>query len=196
MASSFKACSSFSTAEVIMLCNRSASFIKTALASAIARNMGYADMVLPGFTPDWFTFSSVLSACSELGWLFLGQQLHRWVIKSGLCFDVCVGCSLVDMYEKCAVNSSMDDSRKIYNHVVKLGLASVNIVGNSLIGMNSDSGDAFELYSQIDGPGVGLDAFRFAKSLEWSCKCWSSWCGNIEVAFQDFKQMDDRTIGM
>ncbi|KAL2556230.1 Pentatricopeptide repeat-containing protein [Forsythia ovata] len=286
----------------------------------------FRDMVLAGFTPDRFTFSSVLSACSELGWLLLGRQLHCWVIKNGLCFDVCVGCSLVDMYAKCAVNCSMDDSRKVFdrmpehnvmswtaiitgyvqnggfekaaielywrmmiegrvkpnhftfasvlkacgnlfnadlgeqihNHVVKLGLASVNCVGNSLISLysktdrmedarkafefvfernlisynalidgharNSDSDEAFELYSQIDGSGVGFDAFTFASLLSGAASigavgkgeqihaqllksgfesnlCVSNAlismytrCGNIEAAFQVFKGMEDRNV--
>ncbi|XP_022888726.1 pentatricopeptide repeat-containing protein At3g49170, chloroplastic-like [Olea europaea var. sylvestris] len=286
----------------------------------------FRDMVLAGFTPDRFTFSSVLSACSELGWLFLGQQLQCWVIKNGLCSDVCVGCSLVDMYAKCSVNSSMDDSRKvfdrmpehnvmswtaiitgyvqngsfekeaielycrmmiesrvkpnqftfasvlkacgnlfnadlgeqIYNHVVKLGLASVNLVGNSLISMyaktdrmedarkafeflfernlisynalidgyarNSESNEAFELYTHIDGSRIGLDAFTFASLLSGAASVGAvgkgerihvqllksgfesnqcvanalismyTRCGNIEAAFQVFEQMEDRNV--
>ncbi|CAA2998744.1 pentatricopeptide repeat-containing At3g49170, chloroplastic [Olea europaea subsp. europaea] len=284
------------------------------------------DMVLAGFAPDRFTFSSVLSACSELGWLFLGRQLQCWVIKNGMCSDVCVGCSLVDMYAKCSVNSSMDESRKvfdrmpehnvmfwtaiitgyvqngsfekeaielycrmmiesrvkpnhftfasvlkacgnlfnadlgeqIYNHVVKLGLASVNLVGNSLISMyaktdrmedarkafeflfernlisynalidgyarNSDSNEAFELYIQIGGSRIGLDAFTFASLLSGAASVGTvgkgerihaqllksgfesdqcvanalismyTRCGNTEAAFQVFEQMEDWNV--
>ncbi|KAK9271679.1 hypothetical protein L1049_002042 [Liquidambar formosana] len=60
------------------------------------------DMVLSEHVPDRFTLSGVISACAELELLSLGQQLHSRVIRSGLASDVCVGCSLVDMYAKCA----------------------------------------------------------------------------------------------
>ncbi|GKV25682.1 hypothetical protein SLEP1_g35081 [Rubroshorea leprosula] len=72
----------------------------------------FLDMVLSGYMPDRFTLSSVMSACSELELFSLGQQLHSLVIRSGLASDVCVGCSLVDMYVKCVADGSIDDSRR------------------------------------------------------------------------------------
>ena len=51
----------------------------------------FLDMELSGYVPDRFTYSSVLSACTELGLLALGKQLHSRVIRLGLASDVCVG---------------------------------------------------------------------------------------------------------
>ncbi|KAL6533296.1 hypothetical protein OROMI_027408 [Orobanche minor] len=285
----------------------------------------FLDMIIAGFVPDQFTFSSCLSACSEIGLLSVGHQLHSWVIKNGFCLDVCVGCSLVDMYLK-SLDGSTDDSRKafdrmpdhnvmswtaiitgymqtgdcdneaielycrmitegrvkpnhftfssllkacgnlfnprlgeqIYVHAVKLGLSSVNCVGNSLISMytrcdrmddarrafeflleknllscnalvngysrNSDSDEAFELFNQIKNSGHGVSAFTFASLLSGvasigavgkgeqiharliksgfdSNLCISnalismySRCGNIESAFQIFKDMEGQNV--
>nr|GFB44971.1 hypothetical protein [Tanacetum cinerariifolium] len=70
-------------------------------------------MLLGGFMPDRFTLSSVVSACAELGFVSVGQQLHSWVVKMGLCLDVYVGCSLLDMYAKCDTKEPMEDARKV-----------------------------------------------------------------------------------
>ncbi|KAJ9679775.1 hypothetical protein PVL29_021630 [Vitis rotundifolia] len=191
----------------------------------------FLDMELSGYVPDRFTYSSVLSACTELGLLALGKQFHSQVIRLGLASDVCVGCSLVDMYAKCAADGSVDDSRKVfdrvpehnvmswtaiitayvqsgecdkeaielfckmisgeqvYSYAVKLGLASVNCVGNSLISMYARSGrmedknlvsynaivdgyaknlkseEAFLLFNEIADTGIGISAFTFASLL-------------------------------
>ncbi|KAJ9159573.1 hypothetical protein P3X46_025075, partial [Hevea brasiliensis] len=129
----------------------------------------FINMVSSEYIPDKYTLSGVFSAS----------------IKSGLFLDVCVGCSLVDMYAKCATDGFMGDSRKVFDrmsdhnvmswtaivtgyvqrqvkpkhftfssilkacanlsdlhmgeqvfaYAVKLGLASVNCVANSLISM-------------------------------------------------------------
>ncbi|KAJ8572984.1 hypothetical protein K7X08_009495 [Anisodus acutangulus] len=170
----------------------------------------FMEMVSEGFVPDRFTFSGVLSACAEPGLSLLGRQLHGWVIKSRLSSDVCVGCSLVDMYAKRYVQSGHYDmeSIKLYSrmidgpvkpnhftfssllkacgnlsnlvigeqickHAVKLGLASVNCVANSLISMYAKFGrmeearKAFELlfeknlvsyYIIVDGYSKNLDS--------------------------------------
>ncbi|XP_015067756.1 pentatricopeptide repeat-containing protein At3g49170, chloroplastic-like [Solanum pennellii] len=199
----------------------------------------FLEMVSEGFVPDRFTFSGVLSACAEPGLSLLGRQLHGGVIKSRLSADVCVGCSLVDMYAKSTMDGSMDDSRKvfdrmadhnvmswtaiitgyvqsghydmeaiklycrmidglvkpnhftfssllracgnlsnpaigeqIYNHAVKLGLASVNCVANSLISMYAKSGrmeearKAFELLFEKNLASYNIIVDGCSKSLD------------------------------
>ncbi|GJV40610.1 pentatricopeptide repeat-containing protein [Tanacetum coccineum] len=74
-------------------------------------------MLLGGFMPDRFTLSSVVSACAELGFVSVGQQLHSWVVKMGLCLDVYVGCSLLDMYAKCDTKEPMEDARKVFERM-------------------------------------------------------------------------------
>ncbi|XP_020248733.1 pentatricopeptide repeat-containing protein At1g20230-like [Asparagus officinalis] len=50
--------------------------------------------------PNSVTVASVLPACSGLGVLSLGKELHSYVIRSGLKINVYVGGSLIDMYLK------------------------------------------------------------------------------------------------
>ncbi|XP_020206322.1 pentatricopeptide repeat-containing protein At3g49170, chloroplastic [Cajanus cajan] len=207
----------------------------------------FCRMLVSGYTPDSFTLTSLLSSCAEMELLSPGKQLHSWVIRSGLGSDVCVGCSLVDMYAKCG---SVENCRKMFNrmprhnvmswtalisgyvqgrqeeeaiklfcnmlpgHVapncytfssvikacanlpnfgfgkqlhgqtIKLGLASINCVGNSLINMYARSGrmecaqKAFDIlfdknlisYStavdanakEIEHTGIGASSFTYA----------------------------------
>lgn len=67
--------------------------------------------------PDRFTLTVVLSACSRLELISLRVQLHSCIIWSGLASDVCVGCSLVDMYVKCVASGSIHDLRKVLNRM-------------------------------------------------------------------------------
>lgn len=285
----------------------------------------FLDMILSGFLPDRFTLSGVVSACSELELFTSGKQLHSWAIRTGLALDVCVGCSLVDMYAKCTVDGSVDDSRKVfdrmldhnvmswtaiitgyvqsggrdkeavklfsdmiqgqvapnhftfasvlkacgnlldssvaeqvYTHAVKRGLALDDCVGNSLISMYARSGrmedarkafeslfeknlvsyntmvdayaknlnseEAFELLHEIEDTAVGTSAYTFASLLSGASSIGAigkgeqihariiksgfesnrciynalistySRCGNVEAAFQVFKEMEDRNV--
>ncbi|XAR52231.1 hypothetical protein NMG60_11020180 [Bertholletia excelsa] len=217
----------------------------------------FVDMVVGGYTPDRFTFSSIVSACAESGLLSLGEQLHSLVIKYRLAFDVCVGCSLVDMYAKCTPDGSMFNSRKvfdlmpdhnvmswtaiitgyvqscghdkeavklyfrmieneylpnhftfasllkacgnlsnpafgeqIYNHAVKLGLASVNCVANSLISMYArsarmeDAQKAFDLLFEKNLVAYNTIVDGYAKNLD------------AYEAFGVFNQIEDTGIGV
>ncbi|KAJ4966350.1 hypothetical protein NE237_018199 [Protea cynaroides] len=51
--------------------------------------------------PDLFTFSSILTVCSNLAALEQGEQIHAQAIKTGFLSDVIVGSALVNMYNKC-----------------------------------------------------------------------------------------------
>lgn len=131
----------------------------------------FQDMVVAGFYPDQFTFSSCLSASSEVGFLNIGQQLHTWVIKYGLCLDVCVGCSLVDMYAKCA---DMDTSRKAFDRMPEHNVMSWTAIITAYVqkGGSSDNEKAIELYSRMMTEGrVKPNHFTFAALFKA--------CGNL-----------------
>ncbi|XP_057429030.1 pentatricopeptide repeat-containing protein At1g03540 [Lotus japonicus] len=54
-----------------------------------------------GLVPDGFTFGTLLAACANLGWLRQGKELHAKVVGLGICGNVVVESSLLDMYGKC-----------------------------------------------------------------------------------------------
>ncbi|CAN0903160.1 Pentatricopeptide repeat-containing protein At3g49170, chloroplastic [Linum grandiflorum] len=61
----------------------------------------FVDMISSGYMPDRFTHGAVISACTELGSLSAGRQLHTWVIKSSFEPSLHVSNALIAMYSTC-----------------------------------------------------------------------------------------------
>ncbi|KAM1770521.1 hypothetical protein EV1_044943 [Malus domestica] len=58
-------------------------------------------MLEHGFYPNEYCFASVIRACLNARNIGIGKIIFGSVIKSGyLGSDVCVGCSLIDMFAK------------------------------------------------------------------------------------------------
>ncbi|XP_010943720.3 pentatricopeptide repeat-containing protein At2g27610 [Elaeis guineensis] len=68
-----------------------------------------------------FMVASVLSACSSLGVLAVGKQVHCYVIKSGIPSDQFVEAAVVDMYVKC---NELDLAYQAFSELDEPGLAS------------------------------------------------------------------------
>nr|XP_016465387.1 PREDICTED: pentatricopeptide repeat-containing protein At3g49170, chloroplastic-like [Nicotiana tabacum] len=131
----------------------------------------FLEMVSEGFVPDRFTFSGVLSACAQLGLSLFGRQLHGWVVKSRLSSDVCVGCSLVDMYAKCTMDGSMNDSRKVFDQMADHNVMSWTAIITGYVQSGCYDMEAIELYCRmIEGP-VKPNHFTFSSLLKA--------CGNL-----------------
>ncbi|KAF9616372.1 hypothetical protein IFM89_029626 [Coptis chinensis] len=113
----------------------------------------FLEMELSEFVPDSFTLSSVISACAELESFQLGQQLHSRVIRSGLALDVCVGCSMVDMYAKCATGGSFDESRKVFDRMPNHNVMSWTAIITGYVQCGGHDYEAIYLFCEmIHGP--------------------------------------------
>ncbi|WCJ43736.1 Tetratricopeptide repeat (TPR)-like superfamily protein [Euphorbia peplus] len=126
----------------------------------------FLDMVLSGFVPDRYTLSGVVSACAELGLVSFGKQLHSWAIKSGLVSDVCVGCSLVDMYAKCAPDGSIIDSRKVFDSMPDHNVMSWTAVITGYVQIGGHDREAVELFLQMIEGRVKPNHFTFSSILK------------------------------
>ncbi|KAL7003587.1 hypothetical protein U1Q18_004739 [Sarracenia purpurea var. burkii] len=150
----------------------------------------FFDMLEYGKYPNQFCFSAVIRACSnpgnawigmiifgiisvcaELGLLSLGQQLHSQVVKQRLAFDVCVGCSLVDMYAKCAADGSMVDSRKVFDLMPGHNVMSWTAIITGYVQSGGHDKEAVELYCRMIQDQVLPNHFTFSSLLKA--------CGNI-----------------
>lgn len=67
-----------------------------------------------GVREDSSTFTSLLSACSAVGSLELGKQIHSHACKFGVIDDVVVASSLLDTYSKCGRPS---DACKLFSEL-------------------------------------------------------------------------------
>nr|XP_043634026.1 pentatricopeptide repeat-containing protein At3g49170, chloroplastic [Erigeron canadensis] len=135
-------------------------------------------MLFAGFMPDRFTLSSVVSACAQSGCLSVGQQLHPWVLKSGLCSDVYIGCSLVDMYAKCG---PMEDAIKVFQRMPSHNVMSWTAVITGCVqsGGGLDK-TAIQLYRQMITQGDVLPNHFTYSGLLKACASLS----NLEVGKQ------------
>ncbi|OAY44342.1 pentatricopeptide repeat-containing protein At3g49170, chloroplastic [Manihot esculenta] len=126
----------------------------------------FITMVLSGYSPDRYTMSGVVSACAELGLLSAGQQLHSWAIKSGLVLDVCVGCSLVDMYAKCTMDGSMGDSRKVFDRMSDHNVMSWTAIITGYVQSGECDKEAIELFLVMIEGQVKPNHFTFSGILK------------------------------
>ncbi|KAI3696570.1 hypothetical protein L6452_28944 [Arctium lappa] len=140
----------------------------------------FLSMLLCGFVPDRFTLSSVVSACAELGFVSVGRQLHSWVIKLGLCSDVCVGCSLVDMYAKCATTEPMEDARKLFERMPDHNVMSWTAIITGHVQSGGLDTTAIELYCKMITQGDVLPNHFTYSSLLKACASLS----NLQVGKQ------------
>ncbi|KAK3006684.1 hypothetical protein RJ639_016952 [Escallonia herrerae] len=118
-----------------------------------------------------FTFSTVVSASAELGLLTFGQQLHNWVVKSSLCLDVAVGCSLLDMYAKCASDGSVKDARKVFDRLSDRNVMSWTAIITGYVQSGGLDKEAVELYCRMIEDLVSPNHFTFSSLLKA--------CGNL-----------------
>lgn len=126
----------------------------------------FFSMLLSGNKPDRFTLSSVLSACAELKWLLLGQQLHSWVVRLGLASDVCVGCSLVDMYAKCAADGSVKNSRKVFDSIPDHNVMSWTALITGYVQGDGQDLEAINLFCDMLQGHVAPNHFTFSGVLK------------------------------
>lgn len=82
----------------------------------------FRDMKDAGVTPNSFTYSGVLSACSSAPEPELGRQIHCRVIKAGLEDDVSVANALVDLYAK--HSRDLDDTVRAFAAIVSPNIVS------------------------------------------------------------------------
>lgn len=126
----------------------------------------FLDMILHGYEPDQFAFSSVMAACSRLGLLSFGKQLHSYIIRSGLALDRSVGCCLVDMYAKCAIDGSVDDSRKIFDCMPNHNVMSWTAIITGYVQSGGCDEEAIKLFQEMILNHVFPNHFTFSSILK------------------------------
>ncbi|OMP08596.1 hypothetical protein COLO4_06304 [Corchorus olitorius] len=110
-------------------------------------------MQVMGFMPNSTSITSVLQAVSELGMLKFGREIHGYVIRNGLDYDVYVETSLLDMYVK---NDCLGKAHAVFDNI-----SNRNIVAwNSLISGYAFKGlfeDARKLMNGMEEEGIMPD---------------------------------------
>lgn len=95
--------------------------------------------------PNNMTFSSVISACSQLGDLRFGSWIEEYMGCIGIELDDHLGTALVDLYSKCGC---MD---KAFEHFVKLNKRDLVAYSAMILGcgINGKSSEAISLFKEM-----------------------------------------------
>ncbi|XAR55468.1 hypothetical protein NMG60_11035542 [Bertholletia excelsa] len=197
----------------------------TSVISALTRNdlfgealeFFYSMQRIYGLLPDIFTFGTVLTACGNLGRLRQGKQVHARVITEGMCGNVVVESSLVDMYGKCGL---VDESWQVFDRMSQKNTVSwCALLGgycqkgdfNRVIELFREHDEANDLYSlgTVLRACAGLAAVRQGKEVHCHYLRKGGWrdvivesalvdlyakCGCIDFAFRIFKLMPVRNL--
>ncbi|KAG6414301.1 hypothetical protein SASPL_127020 [Salvia splendens] len=90
----------------------------------------FFQMVEDGVRPDQYTFPRVLKACGGVGVVQIGEEVHRWVVRSGFGNNAFVLNALVDMYAKCG---DIVRARKVFDGIKGKELVSWNSMINGYV---------------------------------------------------------------
>ncbi|KAI5082556.1 hypothetical protein GOP47_0002299 [Adiantum capillus-veneris] len=82
-------------------------------------------MQAKGIYPDAFTFVCTLKACTSLGAMSKGQEIHQEIVRVGLEGEPFVGSALVDMYAKCA---SVMEAERVFDRLLVRDVVLWNVI--------------------------------------------------------------------
>ncbi|KAG8369013.1 hypothetical protein BUALT_Bualt15G0106100 [Buddleja alternifolia] len=111
--------------------------------------------------PDQVSFSSVLSACSNVCRAALGRQVHGVIVKQGLEYLAYVKNSLMDMYCKCGV---FDDAEKLFRTIEDRDVVTWNVMVMGFV-QNGNFEDACNFFWVMRREGILPDEASFSTVL-------------------------------
>ncbi|KAL2239744.1 UNVERIFIED_CONTAM: Pentatricopeptide repeat-containing protein [Sesamum indicum] len=111
--------------------------------------------------PDSVTVACLLGTCSSIGVLHKGMQLHSYAIKAGMCSDIIIEGSLLDLYVKC---SDIKTAHKFFvaTQTDNVVLWNVMLVAYGQIGNLQES---FNIYSQMQILGLQPNQYTYPSIL-------------------------------
>ncbi|KAK9105423.1 hypothetical protein Scep_022267 [Stephania cephalantha] len=131
--------------------------------------------------PDRYVLSSVISACSALGLLESGKQIHAYVLRNGIDTDLSVTNSLIDFYAKC---HKVKMSKKLFNQMdVKNVVSWTTMIAGFM--QNSCDWEAMRHFFEMSRLGWRPDSF--------TCTSILTSCGSLR-ALEQGRQVHSYTI--
>nr|XP_010934061.1 LOW QUALITY PROTEIN: pentatricopeptide repeat-containing protein At4g25270, chloroplastic-like [Elaeis guineensis] len=137
-------------------------------------------MLADGIEPDSITISSMLSGFSLPSTNKLGLQIHGWVLRHGLEWNLSVANSLVGMYSE---HNQLDRARSIFESMPEKDLVS----WNAIIHAHRRDHRVLTMFQSMEDSGVLPDQVTFVSLL--------SACANlglVEDGRRLFSEMEER----
>lgn len=136
-----------------------------------------------GVSPDNYTYSFLLKACSGKAWLSVVQMVHTHIEKCGFCSDIFVPNALIDSYSKCGP-VGVFAAKKLF---LAMGVRDV-VSWNSMIGglvKVGELGEARQLFDEMPE----RDLVTWNTMLDGYVKA-----GQMSEAFEFFQRMPERNV--
>ncbi|CAI0384334.1 unnamed protein product [Linum tenue] len=121
----------------------------------------FKEMQVKGLVPNQFTYPSILRTCTLSGALYLGEQIHTLVMKTGFHFNVYVCNALVSLYARCG---KTQEAYLVFNNMDTKD----SISWNGLISGFSQSGhyeEALNVFNQMNKVEVEPSVFTFTSAV-------------------------------
>jgi pentatricopeptide repeat protein len=110
------------------------------------------------FIPNAVTYVCVLDACSSIGYLVMGEEIHLEMLKKGLLHkDITLGNALVDMYGKCG---QVERSQQVFDELPEQDVVSWNSLldGYAQVGQGQK---VLYLFYRLVTKGINPDLVTF-----------------------------------
>lgn len=115
----------------------------------------FRQMVLKGEKPDYFSISAILTSVSSL---YVGVQIHGWVIRQGVEWNLSIANSLIVVYSK---HGRLDKARSIFNLMPERDVVS----WNSIISAHCKHPEAITYFEKMEEAGELPDKITFVSLL-------------------------------
>ncbi|KAJ4951436.1 hypothetical protein NE237_028268 [Protea cynaroides] len=114
-----------------------------------------------GVAANEITFASVLGSCAVILSLFLSRQVHGLIIRCGLCWNVILGSSLVDVYGKCRI---IGDARRMFDEIPNPNAVSWNVIVRRYLEMGDEREAITMFFKMVEANARQLN-FTFSNAL-------------------------------
>eukprot|EP01018_Ginkgo_biloba_P006877 Gb_03545 [translate_table: standard] len=121
----------------------------------------FEQMELAVVKPNSVTILNILPACANLEALQLGQEIHDYIIRSGIESQGFVRNALIDMYAKCGV---IEKARLVFDKMSERNVVSWNAMISGYV-QAGHSDEAFKNLHQMQLVGMKPDSITIASIL-------------------------------
>ncbi|XP_042519216.1 pentatricopeptide repeat-containing protein At5g13270, chloroplastic-like [Macadamia integrifolia] len=136
----------------------------------------FARMIKEVIELDEFVFSAVLKACSKLGDLGTGRQIHGYIVKLGMDSGVSVGTPLVDFYAKFG---SLEEARQAFNRISDPNDASWSALISGWLQIGKFE-EALEVFKYLRDNGRIMNRFMYT-SIFHACSALADLSSGTQV---------------
>ncbi|XP_068644895.1 pentatricopeptide repeat-containing protein At1g11290, chloroplastic-like [Aristolochia californica] len=141
----------------VFACNSLISSYSHSQLAAVAFDI-FSVMIGLGISPNQYTFSSILVACSRIRVRETGIQIHCLLVKLGFHSNVVVWTTMIHMY---ASLHRLEDSRKVFNEMKERNIITWTSMVSALV-QHGQPDEVMLLVRKMRQLGIGLNSVTYS----------------------------------